>query len=63
MNIKMTPAEIQKEWEYRRQERLGLSAGANKPFPEHFAQAKKEADEWKAQYEKQTREQRSRNDL
>lgn len=49
----MTPAEIQKEWLYRYEERLSLSAGAGKPRPEHFAQAKQEADEWKAEYLKQ----------
>lgn len=46
----MTPAEIQKEWEYRVSERLAISAGANKPRPEHFAQAKKEADDWRDDY-------------
>lgn len=44
---KMTPQEIEEEWILRREERLAISAGANKPLPEHFAQAKKEADEWR----------------
>lgn len=50
---KMTPKEIQIEWQYRYDERLAISVGSGKPRPEHFAQAKREADEWKAQYMKE----------
>lgn len=49
----MTPIEIVKEWTLRYEERLAISAGANKPRPEHFAQAKKEADEWRDDYKRQ----------
>lgn len=47
---KMTAKEIEAEWMLRREERLAISVGSGKPRPEHFAQAKKEADEWKAEY-------------
>jgi len=40
----MTYTELQAEWEYRRQERLGLLCGTDTPTPEQELVARTEAD-------------------
>lgn len=43
-----TPEEIQNEWDYRFNERLGILCGLKKPTTEQLEIAMKEAEEWKA---------------
>ena len=42
----MTTEEIQAEWQYRYQERLGIMCEDREPTPEQKAIAFKEANEW-----------------
>jgi len=49
----MTERELQAEKAYRVNERLGILCGSLKPTAEQFALARKEADEWEADYRKQ----------
>jgi hypothetical protein len=42
----MTESEIQAEWQYRYQERLGIMCEDREPTPEQKAIAYREANEW-----------------
>lgn len=46
----MTDQEIQTEWEYRYDERLGILCGSDEPTKEQKLIAFQEADEWEATY-------------
>lgn len=54
--MKLTEQEIQKEWLHRRENRLGDLCGAGAPTQEQLGIATKEADQWRANYQKSQEE-------
>ena len=51
--MKLTNFEIQKEWINRRETRLGDLCGNGTPTPEQLEIAAKEADQWRADYQRE----------
>ena len=49
--MKMSLKELQAEWQYRLDERLGILCGSNTPTPEQMKIATDEADQWLKDYE------------